>query len=395
MRGLLYLAWRYLAYHRLKSAILIGSIALILYIPIGLRVLVDQSSLQLTARARATPLIVGARGSALELALNTLYFSHDGPERLNYAEAGRVAESGLAMAIPVYVRFRAGGQPIVGTSLDYFEFRGLRIASGRQMATLGECVLGARAAGALGAGPGDAVVSSPESAFDLAGVYPLKMSVAGVLGFADGPDDDAVFVDLKTAWIIEGLGHGHQDLARPEAAGAVLSRRGDSIVANASVVQYNEISADNIDSFHFHGDLADNPLTAVIVVPPDQKSSALLQGRYRSDGERVQMIAPTAVIDELLATILTVRSFVTAGAMILGLATLATTALVFLLSLRLRGRERLTLFKIGGSRGGVMGIMASEIIAVLIFGGLLAAAMTLLTDHFGSQALRAAIRHWG
>jgi putative ABC transport system permease protein len=395
VKGILYLAWRYLAYHRLKTVILVGSITLILYLPVGLRVLVDQSSAQLTARAQATPLIIGAKGSPLELVLNTLYFSDDRPARMNYGEAGRVAESGLATAIPAYVRFRARGYPIVGTTLDYFSFRKLRIAAGRQMATLGECVLGARAAGAMGIGPGDAVVSSPESVFDLAGVYPLKMTVTGLLAFSDGPDDDAVFVDLKTAWIIEGLGHGHQDLAKPEAAGGVLSREGSKVVANASVVQYNEITADNIDSFHFHGDLSGNPITAVIVMPPDQKASALLQGRYQSDEERVQIVAPSTVIDELLGTILTVRSFIMAGAVILGLATLATTVLVFLLSLRLRRRERVTLFKIGGSRSGVAGIMASEIVAVLVLGGLLAASLTLLTDQFGAVAIRAVIRNWG
>ena len=394
MKGILYLTWRYLAYHRLKSVILVGSITLILYLPIGLRVLVDQSSAQLTARAQATPLIIGAKGSPLELALNTLYFSADRPERVGYGEFIRVAESGLAMAIPAYVRFRARGHAIVGTNLDYFSFRGLRIAAGRQMAMLGECVLGARAASAMGVGPGDAIVSSPESVFDLAGVYPLKMNVAGVLAFADGPDDDVVFVDLRTAWIIEGLGHGHQDLAKPEAAGAVLSREGSNVVANASVMQYNEITADNIDSFHFHGDLSENPLSAVIVVPPDQKSSALLQGRYQADEERVQIVTPSMVIDDLLGTILTVRSFVMAGAVILGLATLATTALVFLLSLRLRRRERVTLFKIGGARSSVAGIMASEIVAVLVVGGLLAACLTLLTDQFGSVAIRAVIRNW-
>ena len=395
MKGILYLAWRYLAYHRLKTVILVGSITLILYLPVGLRVLVDQSSAQLTARAQATPLVIGAKGSPLELALNTLYFSDDRPERLEYREFSRVAESGLAAAIPAYVRFRARGRPIVGTTLDYFAFRGLRIAAGRQMAMLGECVLGSRAASAMGVGPGDAIVSSPESVFDLAGVYPLKMNVAGVLAFSNGPDDDAVFVDLKTAWIIEGLGHGHQDLAKPQAAGAVLSREGSNVVANASVVQYNEITDDNIDAFHFHGDLSGNPLTAVIVAPPDQKSSALLQGRYQSDEERVQIVTPSMVIDELLGTILTVRSFVLAGAVILGVATLATTALVFLLSLRLRRRERLTLFKIGGSRGSVSGIMASEIIAVLVLGGLLAASLTLLTERLGSVAIRSVIRSWG
>ena len=86
--------------------------------------------------------------------------------------------------------------------------------------------------------------------------------------------------------------------------------------------------------------------------------------------------------------------FVMAGAVILGLATLATTALVFLLSLRLRRRERVTLFKIGGARSSVAGIMASEIVAVLVVGGLLAATMTLLTDQFGSVAIRAIIRNW-
>ena len=40
--------------------------------------------------------------------------------------------------------------------------------------------------------------------FDLAGVYPLKMHVAGVLEPTGGPDDAAVFVDIRTSWVIEG-----------------------------------------------------------------------------------------------------------------------------------------------------------------------------------------------
>ena len=80
MTGTLYLAWRYLLYNRVKTIILVGSITLILYLPVGLRVLVDQSAQQLTARARATPLVIGAKGSPLELVLNTLYFSEDRPD---------------------------------------------------------------------------------------------------------------------------------------------------------------------------------------------------------------------------------------------------------------------------------------------------------------------------
>ena len=392
MKRTVYLAWHYLAFHRLKTAILVTSITLIVYLPIGLKVLVDQSSRQLTARAQATPLIVGAKGSPLELTLNTLYFAADYPEPLRYVQATRVDRTGLALAIPMYVRFHSQGYPIVGTSFDYFEYRGLRVESGRQLAMLGECVLGSRVAAAIGAEPGDYVISSPESVFDLAGVYPLRMRVAGVLKFSDSPDDDAIFVDIKTAWIIEGLGHGHQDLTRPEAASAVLSREENRVVANASVVQYNEISEENIESFHFHGDVSDYPITAVVAVPLDQKSSALLQGRYQASDDLAQIVRPVTVMDELLGTILTVQSFITAGAVIVGLATLATMALVFMLSLRLRRRERETLFKIGGSRLSVGSVMASEIVVVLFTGVILAGVLTALTSQFGSAAIRALVR---
>ena len=65
MSSTLYLAWRYLAYHRFKTSILVASITLIVYLPVGLRVLVGQSGDQLTSRAASTPLLVGARGSPL------------------------------------------------------------------------------------------------------------------------------------------------------------------------------------------------------------------------------------------------------------------------------------------------------------------------------------------
>jgi len=387
-----YLGWRYLAFHRFKTAILVTSITLIVFLPVGLRVLVNQSSQQLTSRAEATPLVIGAKGSPLELVLNTLYFRSEVPEPLDFAEVTALEATGLARAIPLYVRFRSRGWSIVGTTLDYFEFRRLRVVSGRQMTMLGECVLGSRVADDLAVGPGDHVVSSPESVFDLAGVYPLKMRVAGVLAHSDTADDDAIFVDLKTSWVIQGLGHGHQDLTRPEASSGVLRRDDTNVTANASVVQYTEITEDNADSFHFHGGLSRFPVTAVVVVPPDQKSSTILQGRYETVESLTQIVRPVTVMDELLETILTVQSFVVAGAVIVGLATLASASLVFLLSLRLRRREIETLFKIGGSRAAVGTVMVFEVIVVLLTSVVLAGGLTLLTREFGSAAIRAFMR---
>ena len=134
-------------------------------------------------------------------------------------------ETGLAMPVPVYARFQARGFPIIGTTLDYFDFRALEIAAGRALALLGECVLGATVAERLDLEPGDGLVSSPETLFDLAGIYPLKMKVVGTLKRSHSADDLAVFVDLKTAWVIEGLGHGHQDLSKPESRGLLLDMK--------------------------------------------------------------------------------------------------------------------------------------------------------------------------
>jgi putative ABC transport system permease protein len=384
----LYLAWRYLAHHRIKTGILVASISIIAFLPVGLNVLVTGGGAELTARAESTPLLVGAKGGPLELVLSALYFDAEPPSATRYAEVDRIAATSLAMPIPLHLRFQTRGHPIVGTTLEYFEFRGLDLASGRRMALLGECVVGAGVARTLGVGPGDTLVSSPESTFDLAGVYPLELQVVGVLASAFGPDDEAVFVDIKTAWIIEGLGHGHQDLVKSGADAAVMKREEGRITANASLVQHNRITEANRASFHFHGDWSEYPITAIIAIPVDAKSRALLMGRFTAPDEPSLILRPSSVMAELLDTILTIRSYLVAAIGVVTLATLSTTALVFMLSFRLRKREIETMVKIGGARGSIAAILASEILLVLFLSGAIAGSLTLATQRFGTTLIR-------
>jgi putative ABC transport system permease protein len=388
MSGALYLGWRYLAHHRFKSSILIASITLMLFLPAATRLLVEDSATALTARADRTPLILGARGSELELVLNTLYFHAESPAEIDHRVFVEAQNTGLANFIPIHSRFHARSAPIVGTSLDYFQFRGLRIAAGRQMGLLGECVIGANVAARLGLQAGDSIISSPETVFDIAGVYPLKMTVAGVLAASGTADDDALFVDVRTTWIIQGLGHGHTDLADAAAGVAVLSRRDDVITANASLTQYAEITAENIAAFHFHGSDETFPLTSVIAVPPDQKNATLLLGRYQDD-ELLQLVAPGDVLDDLLETVFAVQNYVILGLAILSLATISVITLVFLLSQQLRRGEFHTLLRIGASKGYVSVLIASEIGFVFLISALLAAGLTLVTRYYAMQMLQA------
>ena len=65
----------------MKTGSLVGAIALIAFLPVGRYVLGGESASALTARADATPLLVGARGSSLELVLSSLYFGSEAREQ--------------------------------------------------------------------------------------------------------------------------------------------------------------------------------------------------------------------------------------------------------------------------------------------------------------------------
>ncbi|MCK5724388.1 MAG: hypothetical protein KAI84_17780 [Gammaproteobacteria bacterium] len=354
----------------------------------ALQLLLDESERQLMSRAVSTPLVVGSKGSALDLVMNTIYFGDEVPELITIAASDRVMDTDLALPIPVYVRFRARGNPIVGTTLDYFDFRGLKIAEGRQMAVLGDCVVGAKVAKGLHLTPEDSLVSSPETLFDLAGIYPLKMKVVGVLEKSHTSDDLAVFVDPKTAWIIQGLGHGHEDVTRITDPTLILKRTEDNVAATAKLFHYTEISEKNLDSFHFHGNLTDYPITAVIAVPYDIKSGTILRGRYLSSEETHQIVMPEEVIDGLLQNIFRIKNVLDAVISVVALATILAIVLVFALSLRLRQREIQTIFKLGCRRATVVRLISAEIFIIVLSSGILCSAMIFLVDQFANDLVR-------
>ena len=383
-----YIAWQYIRYNKIKTAVLIACITLISFLPFALQLLLNESERQLMLRAVKTPLVVGQKGSALDLVMNTLYFGDDVPELMTMAAADRIADSDLALPVPMYVRFQARGNPIVGTTLDYFEFRALRIAQGRQFALLGDCVLGAKVAESLALKPGDSLVSSPESLFDLAGVYPLKMKVAGVLQKSHTSDDLAVFVDLKTAWVIQGLGHGHQDVTKLKDPTLVLKRTKSNVSATAKLFHYTEITEKNMASFHFHGSLSAYPISAVIAVPIDAKSGTILRGRYLSKEETQQIIKPEEVIDSLLQNIFRIKNVLDAVIAVVALATVLAILLVFALSLRLRQREIQTIFKIGCSRMTISKLIAAEILIIVFVSAVLCSIMMVAVQSVSNDLVR-------
>ena len=365
----LVLALAHLRHHWGRSLVLLVAVALILAVPFASRLLMGAAERQLTARAEATPLVLGRPGSRLDLVMSAVYFAEAQPQPLAMADVEAIWDGGLALPVPLHTAFTAEGARVVGTTLDYFELRGLAVAEGRPLAVLGEAVLGAAVAERLGLAPGDAIVSDPESLFDLDGAYPLEMSVVGVLSHTGTPDDEAVFVDLKTAWVIAGIGHGHDDVL-PASADA------STVAVPAGIREFNRITPENIDSFHLHGDPDAHPVTAAIVAPFDARSATLLKGRYLDPDGRAQLVEPSVVVGGLVERLFRIRAVLDAVAAIVGLAALAAVALAVFLSYRLREEEVRMAFRIGARRGAIARLLGAETVIILSGAALIAGAVT-------------------
>ena len=376
MSNSLLLAWRYLVDTKARTLVIASGIALTWMLPFGVNWLVERYSAELVARSQSSPLVIGAPGSRYDLVLNSLYFTGRVPRSIAMDELEYARDTQLGLAIPLLVRDTAGGHPVVGTELDYFEFRGLRVKEGRLPLHLGECVLGARTAEDLGLGPGDTLLSDQRNLYDISKAYPLRMHITGVLAHSASADDGAVFCDVKTTWIIEGLGHGHKP-AEQQSDAQVLARDEQTTVLNASVVEYTEVTPENAAFFHFHGGPADLPLTALLFIPSSDKARTILKGRYHVR-EEAQLLVPSTVIDELLGFVFQLKLFFDANTALVSIATLLFLTTILLLSLQVRQRQMQTLIRIGCARATIAKILLTELALTVALGALMALAASAL-----------------
>ena len=159
-------------------------------------------------------------------------------------------------------------------------------------------------------------------------------------------------------------------------------------MASPAVLSYNEITDGNRHTFHFHGEAADFPVDAILVVPRSFREGVMLRGEYEGAPAGVQVVVPEQVMEELLQTVFSVRDWILLASGGVLLAALLIALLVFALSIRLRRREIETIRKIGAPRRQVRAILGAEIVIVLGAALLLALALTLVVRQFGGLLIQ-------
>ncbi|MBT3340119.1 MAG: hypothetical protein HOM34_08255 [Planctomycetes bacterium] len=388
MKGLKLLAWRHLSYHKARTLLLIGCLALTGFLPSATTALTSAYQVNLAARGESTPFLVGAQGSRFDLTLNALYFRRAELETLSWGELSALRNDNDFVVIPLHLAHTARGYAICGTTPEYFELHNLAPQQGTPPLILGDVLLGAKVAAALDLKVGDALFSDPSELYDISKPPALKMRVCGLLPATNTPDDDAVFVSINTAWVLDGLAHGHDDTEtiKPKL---VLGKTDNQVVVSQALLEYREVTSENLASFHSHLDPDARPLHGAIISPAKgvdaaEWAKATTLAKTRFEQSRVlQFVSPHTVLSDLMSFVFRLKTFFDAFSGVLFLITGLLTALVLTLSAKLRSREMATLHRIGCSRSATIKLHLYE----LTFVALASAGLAFLGVQIAIQLL--------
>jgi putative ABC transport system permease protein len=202
---------RNLAYRKLATILLALSVSLGVGLMTAILHLKNQAHRSFQQSALGYNLIVGAKGSPLQLTLNVVYHldSPVGNLPFQYYEAIK-HDPRVKLAVPFLLGDSYRGCRIVGTTREYFadfEFekgRGFKIARGELFASGEQAVLGAQAAREASLKVGDSFQASHgivERGKD-AGTkkHPHPFRVVGILQPTNTPNDRAIFVPMEAFW---------------------------------------------------------------------------------------------------------------------------------------------------------------------------------------------------
>jgi putative ABC transport system permease protein len=183
---------------------------------------------RLTRDARGIDLVVGAKGSPLQLILSSIYQADFPTGNIPLAEALRWRQHPLVeSAIPLALGDNLAGFRIVGTEHAYPEHYGASLAAGRLWQAPFEATIGARVAANTGLGPGDRFVGSHGLGGGGAehGTHPY--TVVGVLAPSASVLDRLVLTPIESVWEVHGMipeehhDEEHEHADEEEVAGPV------------------------------------------------------------------------------------------------------------------------------------------------------------------------------
>lgn len=198
---------------------------LLLAISVAMLVLLLQLGTQASERfdrdARGIDLVVGAKGSPLQLILSSVFHIDQPTGNIPLsARALLERDPAVAQVVPLALGDNFRGYRIVGTDAGFYRLYSTRLSKGRVFAAPMEAVIGAEVALATGARPGQKFVGSHGFGEDEGGAQGHDHSpfeVVGILAPTGGVTDRLILTSVESVWAVHGIGeHDHDDENDPK-----------------------------------------------------------------------------------------------------------------------------------------------------------------------------------
>jgi len=334
------LAWRSLMHRRGSVLLAILSVAVSLFVLLGVEQVRSQAKGSFSRTVSGVDLIVGARTGQLNLLLYSVFGIGSPSNTVSweaYREIARLPR--VAWTIPIALGDSHKGYRVVGTSRDFFRHyrygrdRALEFSVGRAFADIHEVVLGAEVARQLGYRSGDSLVLAHgvgSTSFHQHDEHPF--TVSGILRPTGTPADRALYVSLE----------GVEAIHRAEAEG---------------------------------GDLTPSSITAFMLGLDSRVATFQVQRRineYR--GEPLLAILPGVALSELWQMLGAVEKLLLLISALVVLASLLGVCILLLTALRERRREIALLRAIGAGPLFLFLLVQAEALLVLLLGAAVAFA---------------------
>jgi putative ABC transport system permease protein len=338
--SLFYLALESAWNRRFTLVLIMLSISLSTVLLTGLERLRGQARAGFTGAISGVDLVVGARGSDIQLILYAVFHLGGATNNMSFLSASMIQEKpSVAWTAPLSMGDSHKGYPVVATTLDFFtHFRyrrdyKLTLKSGSLFQDIFETVLGSEVAEKLGYKAGDRIVLAHGG-----GEAPLlhedkPFIVTGVLEATGSPIDRSLFINLESMEAIH------------------IDWRGGAPIKGFSV------SAEDVKKF----DLKPKAITALLVGLKNRRAVFALQRDIREyRGEALSAVMPGVALDQLWGLLGDGEKVLIIISLLVTFTGLAGLVSTILAGLGERRRELAILRSTGASPADIALIMAME-----------------------------------
>ncbi len=353
------LAYIYVRSRLLITALTVLSIALGLGLAVIVLLMSHQTRMLLGTEAANWDVVVGAKGSPLQLVLNSLYYLDAPTGNISRQVWDRLqADPTVSRVVPVNMGDNYYGSPIVGTAPDFFAGRQAPdgtplVAAGRLWEKPLEAVVGAEVAARHQLALGQQIVGAHGWARSEDWHPHAPYTIVGLLARTGTSLDRAVYCDYHTVWLVHAH-HHHEEEATGEHEPGHAETEGE-------------------EHGHGHGEEEEehgpNPAAEVTTLLVSLRQPAARFGLVQEINRRERAMAtvPVDEVSKLDATFIApLRGVLLLVAYLVVMVSCLSILISLYLTIHQRRRDLVILRSLGATRGDVFRLITIE--AALVSG---------------------------